>query len=248
MIISSKDNKKIKEIYKLKQEKYRKQQQKFIIETLNIIKEAYNEGVLLEIYIREDKQNDIPNFFKDIPIFYVTENVFKKISNLTNSYILGVCKMKKQKREGDRYLLLDGIQDPGNLGTIIRTSLGFNITTIILSDTCVNLYNEKVIMASEGAIFKINIIKEDLISTIKDLKQEGLYIYGTDVTSGTNLHDVKQQNKYALVMGSEGTGVSLNVKRLTDSNIYIKTNEKLESLNVAVATGIILYELNKKIS
>ena len=153
--------------------------------------------------------------------------------------------MKEQKREGDRYLLLDGIQDPGNLGTIIRTSLGFNITTIILSDTCVNLYNEKVIMASEGAIFKINIIKEDLISTIKDLKQEGFYIYGTDVTSGTNLHDVKQQNKYALVMGSEGTGVSLNVKRLTDSNIYIKTNEKLESLNVAVATGIILYELNK---
>ena len=153
--------------------------------------------------------------------------------------------MKKQKREGDRYLLLDGIQDPGNLGTIIRTSLGFNITTIILSDTCVNLYNEKVIMASEGAIFKINIIKYNLISIIKDLKQEGFYIYGTDVTNGINLHDVKQQNKYALVMGSEGTGVSLDVKRLTDSNIYIKTNEKLESLNVAVATGIILYELNK---
>lgn len=245
MIISSKDNKKIKEVYKLKQEKYRKQQQKYIVETLNIIKEAYNEGVLEEIYIREDKQNDIPNFFKDIPIFYVTESVFKKISNLTNSYILGVCKMKKQKREGDRYLLLDGIQDPGNLGTIIRTSLGFNITTIILSDTCVNLYNEKVIMASEGAIFKINIIKYNLISIIKDLKQEGIYIYGTDVTNGINLHDVKQQNKYALVMGSEGTGVSLDVKRLTDSNIYIKTNEKLESLNVAVATGIILYELNK---
>lgn len=245
MIISSKDNKKIKEVYKLKQEKYRKQQQKYIVETLNIIKEAYNEGVLEEIYIREDKQNDIPNFFKDIPIFYVTESVFKKTSNLTNSYILGVCKMKKQKREGDRYLLLDGIQDPGNLGTIIRTSLGFNITTIILSDTCVNLYNEKVIMASEGAIFKINIIKYNLISIIKDLKQEGFYIYGTDVTNGINLHDVKQQNKYALVMGSEGTGVSLDVKRLTDSNIYIKTNEKLESLNVAVATGIILYELNK---
>lgn len=245
MIISSKDNKKIKEVYKLKQEKYRKQQQKYIVETLNIIKEAYNEGVLEEIYIREDKQNDIPNFFKDIPIFYVTESVFKKISNLTNSYILGVCKMKKQKREGDKYLLLDGIQDPGNLGTIIRTSLGFNIATIILSDTCVNLYNEKVIMASEGAIFKINIIKYNLISIIKDLKQEGFYIYGTDVTNGTNLHDVKQQNKYALVMGSEGTGVSLDVKRLTDSNIYIKTNEKLESLNVAVATGIILYELNK---
>ena len=245
MIISSKDNKKIKEVYKLKQEKYRKQQQKYIVETLNIIKEAYNEGVLEEIYIREDKQNDIPNFFKDIPIFYVTESVFKKISNLTNSYILGVCKMKKQKREGESYLLLDGIQDPGNLGTIIRTSLGFNITTIILSDTCVNLYNEKVIMASEGAIFKINIIKYNLISIIKDLKQEGFYIYGTDVTNGINLHDVKQQNKYALVMGSEGTGVSLDVKRLTDSNIYIKTNEKLESLNVAVATGIILYELNK---
>ena len=100
-------------------------------------------------------------------------------------------------------------------------------------------------MASEGAIFKINIIKYNLISIIKDLKQEGFYIYGTDVTNGINLHDVKQQNKYALVMGSEGTGVSLDVKRLTDSNIYIKTNEKLESLNVAVATGIILYELNK---
>ena len=79
MIISSKDNKKIKEVYKLKQEKYRKQQQKYIVETLNIIKEAYNEGVLEEIYTREDKQNDIPNFFKDIPIFYVTESVFKKI-------------------------------------------------------------------------------------------------------------------------------------------------------------------------
>ena len=156
MVITSLDNKKIKEVVKLRQKKYRDIENKFIIETLNIIKEAYNMGYLLELYVLEGTVLK-DNF--DVPINYVSKNVFNKISSLENSYILGVCKKKVRVLEGKRYVLLDNVQDPGNLGTIIRSCVGFNVDTLVLGDTCVDLYNDKALRASEGNIFKLNIVE-----------------------------------------------------------------------------------------
>lgn len=242
MVITSLDNKKIKEVVKLRQKKYRDIENKFIIETLNIIKEAYNMGYLLELYVLEGAVLK-DNF--DVPINYVSKNVFNKISSLENSYILGVCKKKVSVLEGKRYVLLDNVQDPGNLGTIIRSCVGFNVDTLVLGDTCVDLYNDKAIRASEGNIFKLNIVRTSLKDVIKILKEKNITIYGTDVNDGENIDKIENNSSFALVMGNEGNGVSGEVKALVDKNLYIKTSKKLESLNVGVATGIILYELDK---
>lgn len=242
MVITSLDNKKIKEVVKLRQKKYRDIENKFIIETLNIIKEAYNMGYLLELYVLEGTVLK-DNF--DVPINYVSKNVFNKISSLENSYILGVCKKKVSVLEGKRYVLLDNVQDPGNLGTIIRSCVGFNVDTLVLGDTCVDLYNDKALRASEGNIFKLNIVRTSLKDVIKDLKEKNITIYGTDVNDGENIDKIENNSSFALVMGNEGNGVSNDIKALVDKNLYIKTSKNLESLNVGVATGIILYELDK---
>lgn len=242
MVITSLDNKKIKKVVKLKQKKYRDIENKFIIETLNIIKEAYNMVYLLELYVLEGTTLK-DNF--DVPINYVSKNVFNKISSLENSYILGVCKKKVSVLEGKRYVLLDNVQDPGNLGTIIRSCVGFNVDTLVLGDTCVDLYNDKALRASEGNIFKLNIVRTSLKDVIKILKEKNITIYGTDVNDGENIDKIENNSSFALVMGNEGNGVSNDIKALVDKNLYIKTSKNLESLNVGVATGIILYELDK---
>ena len=241
-MITSLDNKKVKQIVKLKNKKYRDSEGKFVVETPNLIEEAYHAGLLEEIYVLDGY-----NYSIDVDTYYITSTVMNKISNLENSSILGVCKKNISKGlYGNKYLLLDGIQDPGNLGTIIRTCLGFDIDTIVLSNDTCDLYNDKVIRATEGAIFKINIIRDDLVNIINTLKKDNIVIYGTDVNDGVDVKTVNNCDKFALIMGNEGNGVKEVIKQLVDKNLYINTNKKLESLNVGVATGIILYQLSKR--
>ena len=158
---------------------------------------------------------------------------------------MGICKKIKKKEIGNKVLILDDIQDPGNLGTIFRSCVAFNIETIILSNNSVDLYNDKVIRASEGMIFKVNIIRDDIIKVINNLKDNNYVIYGTKVDGGENIDKVVVAPKYALVMGNEGAGVSTKVLELCDKYLYIPMNSNCESLNVGVATSIILYSLNK---
>ena len=241
MLITSPDNKKIKEVNKLKQKKYRDSENKFIVETLNLIKEAYLEDVLLELYVLEGY--NLPLDIK-VDTYTVTEEVMNKIKSINTSNILGICKKKESNTYiGKKYLLLDNVSDPGNLGTILRSSLAFGVDTVILSPDCCDLYNDKVIRASEGAIFKINVIVEDLKVAINNLNKMDIKVYGTDVINGTEV-SLLDKNSYAVIMGNEGNGMSSEIKKLVKDNIYIKTKE-VESLNVAVATSIILYELSK---
>ena len=241
MLITSTDNKKIKEINKLKLKKYRDLEGKYIVETPNLIKEAYLNDSLLEVYILEG--TTLP-FKLDVETHEVTENVMNKIKSINTSKVLGICKKKESNiYEGTHFLLLDGVQDPGNLGTILRSSLAFGVDTVILSEDSCDLYNDKVIRASEGAIFKLNILREDLKLSIKNLKELSIPIYGTDVTGGESVDKITK-GSYAVIMGSEGNGVKTEIKELADKNIYIKIKD-VESLNVAVATSIILYELSK---
>ena len=134
MLITSTDNKKIKEIVKLKQKKYRNIENKFIIETENLIEEAYLENRLEEVYILENENISLK---LDCPIYEVTSKVMDKIKSVNTSKILGIAT-KKENLEyiGKRYLMLDKVSDPGNLGTIIRSASAFDIDTIILSEDC----------------------------------------------------------------------------------------------------------------
>lgn len=241
MVISSLDNKKIKFINSLKLTKKRKEYNMFIVEGMHLVLEAYKCGYLEEIYLLENESLELDC---DLDITYVTYEVMEKITSLkTPSNVIGVCKIKEKKEIiGNRVLLLDNIQDPGNLGTIIRSACAFEVSTIVLSKNCVDLYNEKVIRSTQGMIFKINILVDDLIDVITNLKNDGYVVLGTDVNDGVNVKCIKPL-KYALVMGNEGSGVSDEVKEMCDKNLYIKMSDQCESLNVAIATSILLYEL-----
>lgn len=239
MIITSLENKEIKRITKLKSKKYRDELQEFIVEGEHLVEESYKNKILKKVILLEDADIDI-----DVEKIYVNHDVMKKISNLDSPpKVIGICKLLEEKEIGDRVLILDGIQDPGNLGTIIRSAVAFNIDTIILSNDTVDMYNSKVIRSTQGMLFYINIIRTDLMEILPRLKKNNYTIYTTNVSNGTDIKKCEKQNQFALIVGNEGNGVSKKVSDYADYTIYIKTNNNVESLNVAVATSILLYEL-----
>ena len=241
MLYTSIENKKIKNIKKLNTKKYRDEFNEFLIEGEHLVQEAYKNGILKEIILEENTDIDI-----DIEKSYVTSSVLKYISELDNpSKIMGICKKIDKKNIGNKILMLDGIQDPGNFGTIIRSSVAFNIDTIVLSRECVDLYNSKVLRATQGMIFNVNIVEKDLVELVPNLKKDGYKVYGTKVNGGKSLKNVERCEKFAIIMGNEGRGVHSSLLDLCSDYIYIDMNSACESLNVGVATSIILYELNK---
>ncbi len=243
MLITSLNNEHIKELMKLKDKKYRDEKNLFLVDTKHLVMEAYKAGLLKELILHKDELYPL-----DIDITYVTNEILKKISQTTTpSKIMGLVEKKKEESIiGERVLILDNIQDPGNLGTIIRSAVAFNIDTIVLSDDTVDLYNPKVVRASQGMIFHINIVRRNIHKFINELKNEGYKIVGTKVTNG---HDVKEASIYshfALIIGNEGHGISKDIDELCDEYLYIKMNENCESLNAGVAASIIMYEINSK--
>lgn len=240
MLITSLDNLKVKKYVKLKNKKYRDIEKMYLVETNHLVEGALNHQVLVDLLVLENEQVSY-NF----NYTYVTKEIMKKLSNLeTIPKVIGVVKMLEPSNNlGNSILLLDDIQDPGNLGTIIRSSVAFNVSTIVLGLNCVDLYNEKVIRSTQGMLFKINIMRADLKEIIANLKKDNYLILGTNVKNGVDVKNIKV-NKYALIMGNEGKGVKEELLTLCDKNLYIKMNNNCESLNVSVATSILLYELN----
>jgi len=241
MLITSLDNNKIKEIIKLNTSKYRKESSLFIVEGYHLVEEAYKANLLQEVLILDSK-----DISYEVEKTYVTESVMKKITALESyTEVIGICKMKDDKISGSHILMLDNIQDPGNLGTIIRSAVAFNIDTIVMSYDTVDIYNPKVVRSSQGMLFHVNLVKTDLIKTINALKTDGYKIYSTDVENGIEINKVKNTNKYVIIIGNEGNGVKKEMLSMTDEKIYIKMNDKCESLNAGVAASIILYELSR---
>ncbi len=241
-IITSVNNNHIKELCKLKEKKYRDSTNTFLIEGEHLIYEAYKEGLLEEILplIGED-------FSMDTKTTFISKEVMKKLSS-TDSIInvIGVCSKRKEREIGNKILILEDIQDPGNLGTIIRSSLAFGVDTVVLSPKTVDLYNSKVLRSTQGMIFHINIIVKELVSFIEELKSNSYMIYGTKVDGGINIKNIDIKDKYALVIGNEGKGMSSSVESLCDKNLYIDMDNNVESLNAGVAASILLYEMRNK--
>ena len=241
MTITSVNNERIKELVKLKEKKYRDKMGLFFIEGLDIIEEAYKNGLLKELYILDGY--DSP--YKDIPYTNVSYEVMKKISDMESvSEYYGVCKKIQEKELGKKIIILDEIQDPGNLGTIIRSAVAFNIDTVVLSRECVDLYNSKVLRSTKGMIFNKNVIVRDIVPFIDSLDK--YTIYGTSVTNGEDIRSIELPEYIALVIGNEGKGISQEVYDRCNKFIYIKMNDRCESLNAGVAASIIMYEVNNK--
>lgn len=240
MLYQSLENQKIKDLKKLHTHKYRKQKHMFLVEGEHLVLEAYQSGYLKELLLEEHESFSLP-----VETNYVTKAVLKELSSLdTPSSIIGVCFMKETKESlGNHILVLDGIQDPGNMGTIIRSAVAFDVDTILLSEDCVDIYNAKVIRATQGLLFHISIQVCDLKEKFEELKKEGYPIYVTKVDGGLDVRTITHPDRYVLVMGNEGNGVRQEIMELATDYLYIPMNEKCESLNVGVATSIFLFAL-----
>lgn len=233
-MIESVNNERIKEYAKLNDKKYRDKTGLFIIEGEHLVLEAKNAGALVDAYSLDGSIG-----------LQVSLPVMKKLSNLTNvPNVIGIAKKNNNREIKGNIVMLDTIQDPGNLGTIIRSAVAFGIDTIVASPETVDLYNTKVIRSTEGLIFKINYVVTDLNKFLDEYKDKYI-IYTTNVRNGKDVSKIKVDSPFILIMGNEGRGVDSMLAEYANSTIYIPISN-CESLNVAIATSIILYEFNKK--
>lgn len=243
MVITSVNNEYIKKLCKLKEKKYRDIENKFLVEGYHLVMEAYNAKLLNHIILLEGEK--VPIY--DIDITYVSIDVMKKLSDVVSgSHVIGIVKKKEDKKIGNRILILDDIQDPGNLGTMIRSARAFSFDTIVLGKNSVDLYNSKVVRSTQGMLFYVNILVRDLGCFINNLKEDNYVIYGSDVRNGIDVREEDIPSKIAIVIGNEGNGISDEVKKLCDKNLYIKMSDEVESLNAGVAASILMYEVDNK--
>ena len=261
--ITNKQLKRIKDL--LKEKKIRHTEGTFVLEGYKVIMDALNKGYSFDLILVSDKfiSEEENRLYieglekKGIEVSRSEDDKFKAVSSLQNPEgILGIVWMKKEKTI-DKFLLrnkssvivlCDNIQDPGNLGTIIRTSLAFGVNSIFLYGDNVDVYNPKVIRATSGAILDVNFYIGD-INDVNKIRRKGFCIVSSvlDKKESKNIDKLKIPSKNrVLVFGNEGKGVSRAILAVTDSFYYIPISRNIESLNVSVAAGISLYEFCRR--
>ena len=224
-------------IKKLMQKKYRYQYQEFIIEGLHLIEEALKHPKIIKYIVTSDV-----NFqHKSVPVLITSyENICKLSTTKSPQPYIGICNFIQNNHlyEKDFILLLDNINDPGNLGTIIRTAHAFGVKDIILKG--VDIYNPKIVRSTQGAIFNINIVNNvNLMETVTKLKNDGFKIIGSLLKDSIDYNKVEiKDKKLVLILGNESHGINQDLINLLDYKVYIPI--KFESLNVAIACGILL--------
>ncbi len=238
--ITSLQNKKVKEWCLLHKKKYRDETHTFLIEGEHLIEEALKEGIVETILYADACPFEFSNTIE------VTDGILEKISqNPSGASYIAICHtLENEPKENHRILILDGIQDPGNLGTLIRTAVSFSFDAIYCSKETVDLYNEKVIRSTQGAFFHIPVIYDDLNKVIPSLKEKGVRIISTALENAVGMEEVSESLSMAFILGNEGQGVSKASIEASDICMKIEMNG-FESLNVGVAGGIIMYKYRK---
>lgn len=252
--ITSKDNEFIKHIKKLKDKKYRDLNNEYMIEGIKLVKEAIQEKAeIKQIIICEECDNteiipkELTYEIAKYECIYVTKQIFNSITEVKNPQgILAVVSKENTEKEidysQDIIVALDDLQDPGNLGTILRTVDSIGLTQILVSKGTADCFNPKVVRSTMGAIFRVKIIEcEDLKNTLKEMKNHHFKIMVTSLQTNNSIYDV-DYNKKVIVVGNEANGVEKEIQDMADEKVKIPMLGKTESLNASVATGVVLYE------
>lgn len=236
MKITSTSNALIKEINQLKKAACRKEKKEFLVQGNDFIVPSIKANVAKMIFALEEKDYGIP-------LQLVSKEVLQKLSLYENSLepIILCSYLTCEELKGDKLVYLDGVQDPGNVGTIIRTALALNYDGIILSPKCASMYSSKVLSASKGAIFDLPVYENIALS---ELKAKGYEIIVTALNGAVNYKKVDVKTPFVVVFGSEGQGVCKENIDLADKIVKIDI-DSIDSLNVAVAAGIILERYRK---
>ena len=228
--VTSLQNRKVKIWTSLQHKKGRDSHRLVLVETDHLIEEAQKAQILQAII--SDQKGDI----------LVTEAILKKLKiSQSTIHRIGLCQMPHfEKKEVKKVILLDEIQDPGNLGTIIRTAKSFGYEAVYCSENCCDAFNPKCVQASQGAIFSIPVFREDLKNVISSLQERGIKVLGTSLQQSIPLKKVKKEDDIAILLGNEGQGVKGNLLELCDEITRIEMSG-FESLNVAAAGAILMY-------
>ena len=253
-VISSKDNELIKHIKKLKDKKYRDENSEYIIEGVKLIEEAVQEKAKIKkVIICDDttRTYEIPtSIMLEIAKYecvYVTNKIFSSITQVTNPQgIMAIIEKNTENQEidysEDIIVVLDNVQDPGNLGTILRTVDSIGLKQIIVTKDTVDAFNSKVVRSTMGAIFRIKIIEtNDLVQSIKEMRKHHFKLMVTSLQTDNSIYDI-EFNKKIIVIGNESNGVSKQIQDIADEKAKIPMLGKTESLNASVAAGVVMYE------
>lgn len=248
--ISSKDNQKIKDLIKLRDDKdSRSDKSLFYVEGERIVADTPRD-LIDSIFVLEKKQIDFKYILDNISpdkIYVLDETIYAKVKDTdTSQGIIAVVKNHLSNEiKGDFILALDNIKDPGNLGTIIRLSEATGVDTVILSSECCDIYNTKVVRSSMSSIFRTNIfVSKDLLSDLCALKKDSYKIYSTTLTGESFDYKMIDYNgKIIIVIGNEANGVSKDVIDISDRLVKIPMKGKIESLNASIAASIMCYEV-----
>lgn len=256
--ITSKDNDFVKHIKKLKDKKYRDIEGKYVIEGIKLVKEAIQEKANIKQIILCDDCEKTENISKNLmyeiakyECIYVSEKIFKSLTEVqTPQGIMAIIGKKNENFDIDYsqeiIVALDDIQDPGNLGTILRIVDSVGLAQLLVSKKTADVYNPKVVRSTMGAIFRVKIIEcEDLKQTLKEIKKHKFQIVVSSLQTEESVYDI-DYNKKVIVIGNEANGVNEEIQQMADKKIKIPMLGKTESLNASVATGIILYEYVRK--
>lgn len=240
MIIKSDFNEKYKYINKLKKKKYRLKYNSYIVESIKIVEQIPENFDVEFVFVNEDMKDFKTSYKK----FVFSNNIFKKLSSLENPEgVSAILKIKEPKDiSSDKILLLDHLQDPGNLGTIIRSAEAFAFKDIILFNDCVDIYNEKTIRASMGSIFRLNFRKMSTNDVKALLNSYRLILADME---GKRPSYFKDEKKIILAIGNEAKGIGNELRNLTSDYISIRMQGKIESLNAAIAASILMNNLAK---
>ena len=247
MEITSLENKLIKKIASLKQKKYRDLYKEFFVEGENSVIEALksNFNILHILYCPE--LFDIQKLNTEIEPISVPREILSKISDtITPQGIIAVCKIPENPQissEFSKILFLDTLQDPGNVGTIIRTADAMNFDLVIMSKKCADPYSLKVTRSTVGSIFHTPIIYDvDIEKTLQELKSKSYTIYSSTPYNAISIDEITPTNPLALIIGNEGNGISDVTKQNTDFFVKIDMPGEAESLNASIAAGILMYK------
>ena len=248
-MITSKENSLIKKIKSLSQKKYRDEHGQYIVEGIKICDEAIKYAnvevlvICLELFNSFNKSK-----YSKARVEYVSKNVFESISDTkTPQGILAIVNIPKSKKITDKVVFaLDCVQDPGNLGTIIRSLDAFGYKDLIVSNDTVDPFNPKVVRSTMGSILRLNIVCADLKDKLIEYKNLGYKIVATSLETNKTIYDIDSGVKQIIVMGNESNGVSQFIQNKADLRVKIPMQGKAESLNVAVATSLVAYEITRK--
>lgn len=242
-MLTSLQNTKVKEWKKLHKRKYRNQTGQFLVEGFHLVEEALkSDWEVLEIIIREGTDFANPG---DLPVTEVNDAVFAAIAETETPQGIAAIVIQKERtfQPGSLTLMLDGVQDPGNVGTLIRTADAAGFDQVILGKGSVDVYNDKVIRATQGSLFHVPVFTGELSDFVQPLKERGVEIWASALQEAEPFQSVKTPEAAALIVGNEGKGIDPDLLQQADQKVYIPIYGQAESLNVSIAGAVLMYHL-----